>query len=322
MTTSSDISLVIHGGAGRDIRAGAEFDTGLADALRAGYAVLTGGGTSLDAVVAAVCALEDNPLFNAGRGASLAFSGRAELDSSVMDGATGGAGAVAGVTTVRNPVTLARAVMGHSPHVLLVGDGAEAFADTRPEIVRVPNDYFVTDARRKQIEQIIASGGPAVSTAAAPDLRQNGPDSEANPEKYGTVGAVARDTHGNLAAATSTGGMAGKRFGRVGDSPLIGAGTWAENATCAVSCTGHGEYFIRQAVAYQIAARMRFGGDTLETAAHDTLAHLTETGGEGGFIALDRGGNAVLPFNTPGMYQGYVTRAGDIFTGTGGAMTR
>jgi beta-aspartyl-peptidase (threonine type) len=247
--------------------------------------------------------MEDDPYFNAARGASLSHAGLVELDASIMDGKTGGAGAVAGVTMVKNPVTLARAVMERSPYVMLVGEGAEEFAREHG-LELVENAYFVTPERRAQHERLVRQGAGAVNTAALP---ADG--------KLGTVGAVARDAAGNLAAATSTGGMAGKRFGRVGDSPIIGAGTWAENATCAVSATGHGEFFIRRAVAHDIAARIAYAGQRVADAAGEVvLRKLAAIGGEGGVIALDAVGNAALPFNTPGMYRGFVTDDGTIHT--------
>jgi len=301
------VVLAIHGGAGRDIRREehspereAIYRVGLEAALRAGFNVLTSGGSAVDAVEAAVRAMEDDPYFNAARGASLSHAGIVEMDASLMDG-RGGAGAVASVTTVRNPVTLARAVMEQSPYVMLVGEGAEEFARERG-LVLVENAYFVTPERRAQHDRLMRQGGGLVNTAALP---ADG--------KFGTVGAVARDAAGNLAAATSTGGMAGKRYGRVGDSPIIGAGTWADNATCAVSATGHGEYFIRNAVAHDIAARIAYGGQTVAAAAEEVVLHkLAALGGDGGVIALDARGNAALPFNTPGMYRGYVTEPGAV----------
>lgn len=306
--TVQDAVLVVHGGAGRDIQPGnqsAEHDAacraGLEAALWAGFSVLQEGGSALDAVEAAVRYLEDDQYFNAGRGASLAYSGQAELDASIMDGATGQAGAVAGVTTIKNPIALARAVMEKSPFVLMVAPGAEEFADDIG-VERVENAYFIIPERVAQLERLKETGSVAL-TAALP-TQDN--------QKLGTVGAAARDEHGNLAAATSTGGMGGKRYGRVGDSPIIGAGTWADNRTCAISCTGHGEYFIRQSIAHDVAARMAYAGIPLKNACAAALAALTESGGAGGFVALDAQGNAALPFNTPGMYRGCITSDGAI----------
>jgi len=294
-------ALVIHGGAGvieRD-RLGADDERAIrADleaALDAGHALLSRGGSALDAVEAAVRALEDSPRFNAGHGAVYDAEGRHELDASVMEGHTRRAGAVAGVTTIRNPVSLARAVMEHSPHVMLVGKGAEAFADTRDGIERVPNTYYDTAHRLRELEQ-----------AQARERAEAGDADNLKGKYFGTVGAVALDAHGHIAAATSTGGMTNKRWGRVGDTPLIGAGTWADER-CGVSGTGWGEFFIRCAVAHDIAARMAYRGDTLEAAADAVIQQsVSQLGGDGGAIALDRDGNIAMPFNTSGMYRGWV----------------
>jgi L-asparaginase / beta-aspartyl-peptidase len=286
--------LAIHGGAGTLPRAEMSNDrdrsyrAGLALALAAGYAALEGGGSSLDAVTRAVVALEDDPLFNAGRGSVFTLDGRNELDASIMDGATLKAGAVSGVTHIKNPVELARAVMEHSEYVLLAGSGAEEFALLRG-FQLVPRSYFHTAARWRQLERI------------------RGGDGELSPltiSHVGTVGAVALDSQGRLAAATSTGGMTGKRFGRVGDSPLIGAGTYADDRSCAVSATGHGEIFIRAAVAHDICARMRFGGRTLDEAVREVVfGELRTLGGEGGVIAIDRDGRVAMEFNSEGMFR-------------------
>lgn len=287
--------LVIHGGAGtispdRITPAQAEaYHAALGAALATGEAILAGGGTALDAIEATLRQLEDDSLFNAGRGAVLTAAGRAELDASIMDGSNLQAGAVAGLTTLRHPISAARRVMEASPHVMLAGAGAEVFGRSQG-LDTVPNRYFITAARWRQWQQ------------AQPD---------SSGQKHGTVGCVALDQAGNLAAGTSTGGMSQKRFGRVGDSPIIGAGTYASNATCAVSCTGHGEYFIRHVVAYNVAARMAYGGQSLAEAAAAVIhEELPATGGTGGLIALDAAGNLTMPFNTPGMYRGYV-RAGE-----------
>jgi L-asparaginase / beta-aspartyl-peptidase len=293
------IALVIHGGAGvieRD-RLGADEERAIrADldaALDAGHAVLSRNGSALDAVEAAVRALEDSPRFNAGHGAVYDAEGRHELDASVMEGHTRRAGAVAGVTTIRNPVSLARAVMEHSPHVMLVGAGAEAFADGRGDIERVPNAYFDTAHRRGELEQ-----------AQARERTQAGADLKG--KYFGTVGAVALDGHGHIATATSTGGMTNKRWGRVGDTPLVGAGTWADGR-CGVSGTGWGEFFIRCAVAHDIAARIAYRGDSLAEAADAVvLQEVPRLGGDGGAIAIDSEGNIAMPFNTTGMYRGWI----------------
>ena len=300
------VALVIHGGAGVIERSAlstkeeAAVRADLDRALDAGQAVLAGGGTALDAVEAAILVLEDSPRFNAGKGAVFDAEGGHQLDASVMEGHTGRAGAVAGVTTVRHPVSLARAVMEHSPHVMLAGAGAERFADTRPGIERVPNTWFDTDRRREQLE--------AAREAVAADA---GSDDVVPPQQYfGTVGAVALDGHGHIAAATSTGGMTNKRWNRIGDSPVIGAGTWAD-ARCGVSGTGWGEFYIRAAVAHDIGARVAYRGDTLAAAAEAVVNGVVPAmGGDGGAIALDAQGNIAMPFNTPGMYRAWLAPDG------------
>ena len=296
--------LVIHGGAGvieRDQLSVAEERSIRADldaALEVGRRILVDGGSALDAVEAAVVALEESPRFNAGKGSVYNAEGRHELDASIMEGQTRRAGAVAGVETVRNPVRLARAVMEQSPHVMMISAGAERFADTQPQIERVSNDWFDTDTRRAQLDQEQARER---SEAGEESLRG---------KYFGTVGAVALDSQGNLAAATSTGGMTNKRYGRVGDSPLVGAGTWADER-CAVSGTGWGEFFIRNVVAHDIAARMAYRGDSLAVAAGAViLQRVPELGGDGGAIAVDRDGNIAMPFNTAGMYRGWIATDG------------
>lgn len=284
-------ALVVHGGAGtlrrKDMHGAREraYREGLTTALRAGYAVLENGGGSLDAVVAAVVELENSPLFNAGRGAVLNSDGEHELDAAVMDGATGAAGGVAAARRIRNPVLAARAVMERTPHVLLAGPAADRFAGEAGISLAAPG-YFRTPERAMALERARARG--AASAA----------------ERHGTVGAVALDRYGNLAAATSTGGYTNKLPGRVGDSPLVGAGLYAENATCAVSCTGLGEAFIRAVAAHDVAARMRYRGDTLATAARRVLDRIVALGGEGGLIAVDRMGRIAMPFVSEGMYRG------------------
>jgi L-asparaginase / beta-aspartyl-peptidase len=292
-------ALVIHGGAGviersalsaadeREVRAA------LNRALDAGNAVLAKGGSALDAVEAAVVTMEESPQFNAGKGAVFNADGRHELDASIMEGHTRRAGAVAGVTTVRNPIRLARAVMEHSPHVMLAGTGAEKFADTRPELERVKNSWFDTERRRQQLEAAQAK------EKAGAALVEKG-------KYFGTVGAVALDAQGHIAVATSTGGMTNKRWGRVGDSPVIGAGTWADER-CGVSGTGWGEFYIRNAVAHDICARVAYRGDALSVAAEEVINKVVPAhGGDGGAIALDRDGNIAMPFNTAGMYRAWI----------------
>jgi L-asparaginase / beta-aspartyl-peptidase len=293
------IAIAIHGGAGTlargDLPAAQEREylEGLESALDAGYALLERGASSLDAAIAAVCVLEDNPLFNAGRGAVLNRDGAAELDASVMDGKTLGAGAVTGLRHVKNPIELARLVMDKSPHVMLVGEGAEEFARLQG-IEMVSNEYFRTPVRQQQLQRLLGGVVTRENELAA----------------FGTVGAVALDSHGNLAAATSTGGMTGKRWGRVGDSPVIGAGTYANNASCAVSATGHGEYFIRSVLAHDISAQVEYLRVPLRTAVHNVLGKMATLGGNGGVIALDASGEIVLEFNSEGMFRGQRTASG------------
>ncbi len=292
-------TLMVHGGAGiltRDTvndATDAAARAGLDAALQAGEAVLATGGTALDAVEAAVRVLEDDPTFNSGRGAVFTFDGDNELDAAIMDGATRNAGAVAGVTRSRNPVTLARAVMEHSPHVLLAGKGADVFA-AEHGVEQVGPEWFAIDERRAQLDAMKAN-----------------PDGWFDVDmKYGTVGAVACDAAGHVAAATSTGGVTGKRWGRIGDSPLIGAGTIADDRACAVSATGAGEFFIRIGVAHEIAARIRFLGETLATVADTVLSETLALGGSGGVIVVGPDGDLAWRFTTPGMYRGQVQAGG------------
>ena len=296
-------ALVIHGGAGvieREALSAAdesEIRAALDQALDAGHAVLDAGGSALDAVEASVRVLEESPRFNAGKGAVFNAEGRHELDASVMEGHTRRAGAVAAVTTVRSPVRLARRVMEQSPHVMLIGDGAERFADDHRDLERVPNEWFDTPHRREQLERAQANEAQRQAGRYVPLARD---------AYFGTVGAVALDRHGHIAAATSTGGMTNKRWGRVGDAPIIGAGTWAD-ARCGVSATGWGEFFIRNAVAHDICARVAYRGDSLDAAAGHVIGEVIPAqGGDGGVIALDADGNIALPFNTRGMYRGWI----------------
>ncbi len=286
--------IAIHGGAGTLPRAEMSgeaelsYRTGLCEAVDAGYALLQNGGTSMDAVARAVVLLEDNPLFNAGRGSVFTFDGCNELDASIMDGGTLQAGAVCGLTRIRNPVLLARAVMEKSEHVMLAGAGAEEFATQQGFCFEPPN-YFYTSQRWQQLQRI-RGGDTGLSGHTISHV--------------GTVGAVALDAKGNLAAATSTGGMTGKRFQRIGDSPLIGAGTYADDRSCAVSATGHGEVFIRAAVAHDICARMRFGGRSVGAAAREVIfEELPRLGGEGGVVAIDANGEIAIEFNSAGMFR-------------------
>lgn len=303
--------LVIHSGAGVIRRETmtpeleAEYRAKLTEALRAGYAVLEKGGPALDAVTTAIKVLEDSPLFNAGKGAVFTADGDCELDASIMDGSTRAAGAVAGVRHIRNPINLARDVMTKSKHVMMVGEGAEKFARSLGYEL-VPNEYFHTDFRRKQLERAQAAEKGDRTAALPLDLSSPGvfrDDILAREQKYGTVGCAALDKNGNLAAGTSTGGMTNKKFGRVGDAPIIGAGTYANNATCAISATGWGEFFIRTAVAHDISAQMEYKGTPLRDAAQATLAKVAALGGDGGVVCLDAKGNFALEFNSEGMYR-------------------
>jgi L-asparaginase / beta-aspartyl-peptidase len=308
-----NFGIVIHGGAGAiardkmtpELESG--YHNGLTDSLRAGYAVLERGGASLDAVQTALNVMEDNPLFNAGIGAVLTNAGYSSQDAAIMDGATLKAGAVGAVRHIKNPISLARLVMDKLPHVFLVGEGAEEFARLQG-MQMMPEQYFITERRTQQLQEAIEKEKGTIFTEL----------SEGNQEhdgKHGTIGAVALDRHGNLAAATSTGGMSNCRFGRIGDSPIIGAGTYANNLTCAVSATGHGEFFIRAVTAHDLSVMMEYKGMTLNQAATEVVhGKLTKLGGTGGLIAIDRQGNFAMPFNTPGMYRGHLIEGGALFT--------
>ncbi|MEO5859717.1 MAG: isoaspartyl peptidase/L-asparaginase [Pyrinomonadaceae bacterium] len=290
------MALAIHGGAGTILRSAmtpdleAVYRDGLEAALKAGWTVLDRGGSALDAVDESVTSLEDFPLFNAGRGSVFNHEGKNEMDASIMDGSNLKAGAIAFVRNVKNPVKLARLVMERTVHVLLAGDGAIQFAEEMGVELK-DNTYFFTEHRWKQLEDAIAKGKVELDHSA--------------PKPVGTVGAVACDAKGNLAAATSTGGMTNKKFGRVGDTPIIGSGNYADEI-CAVSCTGHGEYFMLGVTAYDVSARIKYKGVSLESAATEAIDHLTAIGGEGGLIAVDSLGNVVMPFNSEGMYRGLI----------------
>lgn len=300
--TSGKYALVIHGGAGNITPANlpadkaAEFEAKLTEVLKHGDSILKAGGTSLDAVEACVRMMEDCPLFNAGKGAVFNAEGKNEMDAAIMDGKTGLAGAVAGVTTIRNPITAARAVMEKSEHVMLAGKGAETFA-TEQGLAIVSPEYFFTQSRWDSYLK----------------AKANSDSLDAMDKKHGTVGCVAVDKYGNLAAATSTGGMMLKKYGRIGDSPIIGAGTYADNNTCAVSTTGHGEFFIRNVVAYDISALMKYKGLSLIQAANEVIMiKLKNQGGDGGIIAVDKNGNIAMPFNTSGMFRGFIKSGGEM----------
>ena len=291
---SNKYGLVIHGGAGTIIKKNMSpekeqaYSEKLKEALDKGYSVLENGGSSLDAVIAAINVMEDSPLFNAGKGAVLTEKGEAELDAAIMDGKTLMAGSVAGIKHIKNPINLARLVMEKSPHVMMIGDGAEEFAKQN-NIELIDNKYFITEEKWQQYQKIIES-------------RKN----ESKPEKHGTVGCVALDKNGNLAAGTSTGGLMMKKFGRVGDAPIIGAGTYANNNTCAVSATGQGEYFIRLGVAKDISSLIEYKNYSLSQAADEVIyKKLSPMKADGGIIAIDKKGNIAWPFNTDGMFRAY-----------------
>jgi beta-aspartyl-peptidase (threonine type) len=297
------LALALHGGAGTIQRAAMSaereraYRDGLRQALLRGWEVLTVGGAALDAVEATVCTLEDNPLFNAGRGSVFTHNEKHEMDAAIMSGEGLRAGAVAAVGRIKNPITLARRVMEETPHVLLCGSGAEEFA-REAGFEFAPPEYFFDELRHRQLLQARREQEVSLDHSSL--------------KKFGTVGAVARDAEGHLAAATSTGGMTNKRFGRVGDTALIGAGTYADDRTCAVSCTGHGEFFIRTVAAYDVACLMKYKGLTLKDACEQVVGRtLHEMGGEGGLIAVDHTGRVSLPFNTEGMYRAWIASSHD-----------
>ncbi|KAA6431467.1 isoaspartyl peptidase/L-asparaginase [Dyadobacter flavalbus] len=323
---SDKITLVIHGGAGTITRANMTpekekaYKEVLNTALQTGYQVLKKGGTSVQAVEATIKVMEDSPLFNAGKGAVFTNEGKNELDASIMEGKTLKAGAIAGVTTIKNPISTAIAVMEKSPHVMMAGKGAETFAKEQGLEIVDPS-YFYTESRFKALQRAKEEEKTELDHNAKEEKEvKKGPKTGALEEneliftegkKFGTVGCVALDKFGNLAAGTSTGGMTNKRYGRIGDAPIIGAGTYANNATCAVSATGHGEFFIRSVVAYDISALMEYKGMSLKDAANEVvMKKLVERGGEGGIIALDRNGNVAMPFNSEGMYRGFIKNDG------------
>ncbi|UBH63605.1 isoaspartyl peptidase/L-asparaginase family protein [Proteus vulgaris] len=311
--TQSPIRLVIHGGAGTITKdtitpeQEKEYKEKLTEALNAGYAVLNSGGTSIEAVQKSINVMEDSPLFNAGKGAVFTHDGRNELDASIMDGKTRNAGAVAGVTTVKNPINAAIAVMEKSPHVLMVSNGADLFAKEQGLTI-VDSSYFRTEHRWQQLqkaiekEQVVLDHDGKTATLFIDPMMYD--------YKYGTVGAVALDQHGNLAAGTSTGGMTNKRYGRVGDSPIIGAGNYADNETVAVSATGSGEMFIRTLAAFNIAAQVKYQNLPLEKAAQNALDEVKAINGSGGVIVLDKSGDYTMSFNSEGMYRGTIGNDG------------
>ena len=293
-------AIVIHGGAGTIKKENMSpekekaYQQKLNEALDVGENILKNGGSSMDAVEATIQVMENSPLFNSGKGAVFTHTGTHELDASFMDGTTLNAGAVGGVSIVKNPIRAARLVMTNSPHVLLTGRGADQFA-IEQGLDTVPNTYFDTDSRRKSLEKALEKENNGMG------YLDQWPD-----YKYGTVGCVALDKNGHIAAGTSTGGMTNKKYNRIGDSPIIGAGTYANNQTCGVSCTGHGEYYIRYAVAHDLSAQLEYTDRTLQQAANEIIHHkLIKAGGDGGLIAIDKCGNIVMDFNTAGMYRGF-----------------
>jgi beta-aspartyl-peptidase (threonine type) len=309
-TERPDYAIVIHGGAGYMRRDNMtperekEYINTLNEALDIGEKILKDGGSSMDAIEQTIMFMENSPMFNSGKGAVFTYEGRNELDASFMEGKELNAGAVGGVTVVKNPIRAARAVMEKSPHVLMVGKGAEAFAISQG-LDTVPNSYFYTEDAWNALQRVQADENKKTG------YMDRHPD-----YKYGTVGCVALDKDGNISAGTSTGGMTNKRFNRIGDSPIIAAGTYANNNTCGVSCTGHGEYFIRYAVAYDVSALMDYKGLSVKDAANYIINDkLKEAGGAGGLIALDQYGNIAMPFNTSGMFRGYAKPNGERVVG-------
>jgi beta-aspartyl-peptidase (threonine type) len=297
-----NFGIVIHGGAGTILKKYMTdslenaFHSKLKEAITTGHSILENGGSSIEAITATINIMEDSPLFNAGKGAVFTHEETNELDASIMDGATLNAGAVAGVKHIKNPINLALSVMNDSPHVLLAGEGAEEFAREQGFEMTDPS-YFFTNKRFQSLQKVKEREKENEISFNDPFIKNS---------KFGTVGCVALDKNGNLAAGTSTGGMTNKRWNRIGDSPIIGAGTYANNATCAVSSTGWGEYFIRAMVAYDISAMMEYKGVSLQEAAHEVIQNkLPALGGDGGIIAIDKDGNIAMEFNTPGMYRGY-----------------
>jgi beta-aspartyl-peptidase (threonine type) len=304
--------IAIHGGAGTtekgSISAEQEnnYHQGIEEAIQAGIAVLADKGTALDAVEAAVCSLENNPLFNAGKGAAFSHEGKHELEAAIMCGKTLQSGAVLGLSQIKHPISLARAVMDKSPYVMLSGKGAEEFGREQ-KLEFVPNEYFSTDERYQELQKKLQKERESASSQED--------ENKSAGKAFGTVGAVALDVHGNLAAATSTGGLTNKRYGRIGDSSLIGCGTYANNQTCAVSCTGDGEFFIRTVAAHEMSALLAYKDTPLQDAANQVIhQQLQAIEGEGGLIAVDRAGNAAFAFNSPSMYRGSGSSDGTIFT--------
>lgn len=314
MKSEGRIGIVIHGGAGtilpnvmtRELET--QYREKLKEALLAGYTILKNNGSGLDAVESVIRILEDSPLFNAGKGAVFTHEGTIELDASLMDGRTLAAGSVSGLQHIKNPITLARLVMEHSPHVMMTGEGAEAFAKEH-DVLFVDQKYFFTDKRWNQLQDALSR--ETIQSDSIGGKKLNALPSGTDDDRHGTVGCVVLDRAGNLAAGTSTGGMTNKRFGRIGDAPIIGAGTYANNSTCAVSATGDGEFFIRSVVGHDISALMEYKGLTVTQATEQVIVKVGKLGGTGGVIAIDREGNIAMPFNSDGMYRAYIDSTGE-----------
>jgi beta-aspartyl-peptidase (threonine type) len=317
---TSEFAIIIHGGAGTILKKNMTpereqaYKAKLEEAIRVGYNILNNGGSSLDAVVKTINVMEDSPLFNAGKGAVFTNAETNELDASIMDGKTLNAGASAGTTTVRNPIDLARAIMEKSEHVMLSGKGAETFAKEQGLTIVEP-EYFFTERRFNSLKRVKEREVIKEKSAIKKSALNNFYDDDIKNSKFGTVGCVALDKQGNIVAGTSTGGMTNKRYGRIGDAPIIGSGTYANNSTCGVSSTGWGEYFMRAQVAHDISALMDYKGLSLEEAAKIVLDKVAELGGDGGIVALDKNGNMVAEFNTAGMYRAQMNDQGELSIG-------
>lgn len=315
LEVTENFGIIIHGGAGTILKENMSdsleiaYKEKLKEAISVGHEILYNGGTSLDAVTKAINVLENSPLFNAGKGSVFTHEGRNELDASIMDGRTLNAGAVAGVRHIKNPIDLARDIMEKSEHVMLYGHGAEEFARTLGYKM-MDTTYFYTKDRYESLQKVLVKEKSDKITSVSFE------DAYLKDTKFGTVGCAALDKHGNLAAGTSTGGMTNKRWNRIGDAPIIGAGTYANNATCAVSSTGWGEYFIRAVVAYDISALMEYKGMSLQDAAKEVIHNkVAKLGGDGGIVAIDKDGNFAMEFNTPGMYRASMNAKGDFSIG-------
>ncbi|MCW8877601.1 MAG: isoaspartyl peptidase/L-asparaginase [Kangiellaceae bacterium] len=326
MAKNKPVAIAIHGGAGTILKSNMTpelekaYHAKLEEALKAGHQLLKRGSSSVEAVQAAIAVMEDSPLFNAGKGAVFTHHKTNELDASIMEGKTLNAGAVSGVSHIKNPIKLAALVMTNSKHVMLSGEGAEQFAKTQ-SIEMVKPDYFFTDRRWQQLQKILKNDPDTFKLSEDKDdkhassLHQKPNSIWPDDKKFGTVGAVALDQYGDLAAGTSTGGMTNKKYGRIGDSPIIGAGTYADNDSCAISATGHGEFFIRVAVAHDICARVKYKGLELQSASDEVIKDkLVKMKAQGGIVGMSPKGEAVFSFNSAGMYRGYINSEGKLFT--------